>query len=67
MSRKATLRCVDGPYVGQTFAFPLSALYRSSGGGNAVDLVWIIYGADRHCYSIERNRYGFRLVYRDTF
>lgn len=66
MTRKTTLRCVNGPYIGQTFAFPLSVLYRSSGGGNT-DLVWIINGPDRHCYSIERNRYGFKLVYRDTF
>lgn len=65
-------RCADGPYVGQTFTFPMPEIHwhaRLDGVEHVGPLLWIINGADRHCYSmIENKPYGsWRLVYRDTF
>lgn len=66
-------RCADGPYIGQTFEFPRpewnpapsSSFYSLDIG----PLMWIINGADRHCYQLVSNGWyrGWRLVYRDTF
>lgn len=69
-----TARCVDGPYAGQTFTLPRSALLKARYLPVIYSLaigplIWINYGPDRHCYSLVSNGWykGWRLVYRDTF
>jgi hypothetical protein len=69
---KIRARCTDGPYAGQIFEFyvPREKIHY---GRPALPyepvgpLVWIINGSDRHAYSLASNRYGWRLIYRDTF
>jgi hypothetical protein len=64
-------RAADGPYAGQTFEFPFPEIHWYAGPGHTPigPLIWIINGADRHCYQlVENTPYGsFRLIYRDTF
>lgn len=71
-------RCADGPYVGQTFEFPVPEIHWYGGPGHTHvgPLLWIIDGADRHCYSMVQSMAarvrgsatsGWYLIYRDTF
>jgi hypothetical protein len=66
------VRCVGGPYAGQTFEFPKPRTHRDPDWGRAETgpLVWINNGPDRHCYQLIQRWYQvkvFVLVYRDTF
>lgn len=51
------------PTSGRAVRFPVNPKELPVG-----PLIWIIHGADQHCYSLVRaGFYNFRLVYRDTF
>jgi hypothetical protein len=65
---RVNVRCADGPFIGQTVTVPFPRT-------NWLDeeeigqLVWIVYGPDKHCYQVVSNGYlrDYRLVYRYTF
>ena len=71
------MRCVGGPFAGQTLDVPFGQLkihWRPPPGSAwepwpMAELVWIIHGPDRHCYQPVANGWdgSWRLIYRDTF
>jgi hypothetical protein len=69
---KLSVRCVNGPYAGQTFLItnPKNFHYKPEFGAWWIGpLTWINYGTDKHCYQLVSNGWNrdWRLVYRDTF
>jgi hypothetical protein len=69
---KLSVRCADGPYVGQSFLTSIPQGIHHEPGFSAWKigpLMWINHGVDKHCYQLVSNGWyrDWRLVYRDTF